>query len=104
MQDWWDAATDLMPGQSQRDADRTRFQIRQMLDLVSPSNFPWSNPEIIAETKKTDGRNLIEGAGHFTEDLVQTLTQAHKAAPEGYRIGEDLACTPGMVVYRNAFF
>lgn len=104
MQDWWDAATDLMPGQSQRDADRTRFQIRQMLDLVSPSNFPWSNPEIIAESKKTDGRNLIEGAGHFTEDLVQTLTQAHKAAPEGYRIGEDLACTPGMVVYRNAFF
>ena len=36
MQDWWDAATDSMPGLSKRDADRMRFQVRQMLDLVSP--------------------------------------------------------------------
>jgi polyhydroxyalkanoate synthase subunit PhaC len=104
MQDWWDTATEVMPGQSRRDADRVRFQMRQTLDLVSPSNFPWSNPEIIAETRKTKGRNLIEGAAHLTEDVIQTMTQAHKPAPEGYRIGEDLACTPGTVVFRNALF
>jgi polyhydroxyalkanoate synthase subunit PhaC len=104
MQDWWDAATEVMPGLGQRDANRTRFQMRQALDLLSPSNFPWSNPEIIAETAKTRGRNLIEGAQHFTEDLVQTVTQSHKPAPEGYRIGTDLAATPGVVVYRNALF
>ncbi len=103
-QDWWDAATEGMPGLRSRDADRIRFQMRQTLDLMSPSNYPWSNPEIIAETRKTKGRNLIEGAVHLTEDLVQTLTQVHKPAPEGYRIGEDLACTPGQVVYRNAMF
>jgi polyhydroxyalkanoate synthase subunit PhaC len=101
-QDWWDAATEVMPGMRRRDADRIRFQVRQGLDLVSPSNYPWSNPEIIAETRKTQGRNMLEGAAHFSEDLVQTLTQTHKPAPEGYRIGEDLACTPGKVVYRNA--
>jgi polyhydroxyalkanoate synthase len=104
MQDWWDAATENMPGLSQGDADRTRFQTRQALDLISPSNFPWSNPEIIAETVKTGGRNLIEGATHFTDDMMQTLTQAHKPAPEGFRIGEDLACTPGEVVFRNDLF
>lgn len=103
-QDWWDAATEVMPGLRSRDADRIRFQMRQTLDLVSPSNYPWSNPQIIAETRKTQGRNLIEGATHFTEDLVQTLTQRHKPAPKGYLIGEDLACTPGKVVYRNALF
>ncbi len=104
VQDWWDAATEAMPGQRRRDADRVRFQMRQALDLVSPSNFPWSNPEIIAETRKTSGRNLIEGAAHLTEDLIQTMTQAHRPAPEGYRIGKDLACTPGTVVFRNALF
>jgi len=104
MQDWWDAATEEMPGLRKSDADRVRFQMRQALDLISPSNFPWSNPEIIEETRNSQGKNLIEGAAHFGEDLVQTLTQEHKPAPEGYRIGEDLACTPGEVVFRNELF
>ncbi|MCC0030545.1 MAG: alpha/beta fold hydrolase [Brucellaceae bacterium] len=104
MEDWWNAATEPMPGLGKGDADRTRFQMRQALDLVSPSNFPWSNPEIVEETVRSGGRNLVEGAAHFTEDLVHTLTQMHKPAPEGFRIGEDLACTPGKVVYRNELF
>jgi polyhydroxyalkanoate synthase len=104
IQDWWDTATEAMPGQGSRDADRVRFQVRQMLDLVSPSNFPWSNPEILAETRKTRGRNLIDGTAHFAEDLVQTVTNTRKPAPAGYEIGKDLACTPGKVVFRNALF
>ncbi len=104
VQDWWDHATDTTRGLDPQDAERTRFQVRQALDLVSPSNFPWTNPEIIEETARQGGRNLIEGASHFTEDLMQTLTQTHKPAPEGYQIGIDLACTPGEVVFRNDLF
>ena len=104
MQDWWNAATDDMPGFSKSDAERTRFQMRQTLDLVSPSNFPWLNPQIIQETARTGGVNLIEGAAHFTEDMIQTLTQTHKRPPEGFQIGKDLACTKGKVVYRNDLF
>ena len=104
MQNWWDAATDTIPGLSQRDADRMRFQMRQMLDLVSPSNFPFSNPEIMEETVRQKGMNLAEGAQHFTEDLLQTITQSHKSAPKGFEIGKDLACTPGKVVFRNDLF
>jgi poly(3-hydroxyalkanoate) synthetase len=84
-QDWWDVATDGMPGLGKRNADRVRFQMRQVLDLVSPSNYPWLNPEIIAEARKTNGRNLIEGATHFTEDLMQTMTQVHPR--RHFRIG-----------------
>jgi len=40
MQDWWDHATDDIRGLQTQDADRAKFQIRQMLDLASPSNFP----------------------------------------------------------------
>ncbi|MEM1429327.1 MAG: alpha/beta fold hydrolase [Pseudomonadota bacterium] len=104
MQDWWDAATEDMPGLAAGDADRVKFQMRQALDLMSPSNFPWSNPEIIEETARTGGRNLRDGAQHFTEDTIQTLTQAHKPAPEGFRVGEDLACTDGEVIFRNDLF
>lgn len=103
-QDWWDQATDPMRGLHGQDAEQTKFQVRQALDRVSPSNFPWMTPEIIAETARTGGRNLIEGAGHLVGNATQTLTQRRKPAPEGYRIGSDLACTPGQVVFRNHLF
>ncbi len=104
VQDWWDHATDDINGLRKQDADRAKFQVRQMLDLISPSNFPLTNPEIIAATVRERGQNLIEGSTHFTQDLMQTLTQEHKPAPEGFQIGTDLACTPGKVVFRNDLF
>ncbi|TIO06229.1 MAG: alpha/beta fold hydrolase [Mesorhizobium sp.] len=104
VQDWWDHATDHLRGLRPEDADRTRFMARQALDTVSPSNFPSLNPEIIAATVATGGRNLTEGAAHFAEDLLKTLTQTHDPAPEGFRVGQALACTPGTVVFRNDLF
>jgi polyhydroxyalkanoate synthase len=103
-QDWWDLATDQLRGLQPEDADRTRFMARQTLDLVSPSNFPWLNPEIIEETTRTAGRNLQSGARHFAHDFMKTLSQTHDAPPKGYEIGKDLACTPGRIVYRNDLF
>lgn len=104
IQDWWDFATDPLRGLRQEDADRTRFMTRQLLDTVSPSNFPWLNPEIIEATIKTNGRNLTDGAAHFWQDWLKTVTQAHDPPPVGYEIGKELACTPGEVVFRNDLF
>ena len=104
IQDWWDHATDHLRGLRPEDADRTRFVMRQVLDTVAPSNFPTLNPEIIAATLATGGRNLTEGAAHFMQDMVKTLTQTHDPAPEGFAVGQNLACTPGTVVYRNDLF
>ncbi|MEM9197776.1 MAG: alpha/beta fold hydrolase [Pseudomonadota bacterium] len=100
-EDWWNAATAAMPGLAKRDADRARFQVRQALDLISPSNFPWSNPEIIERTLASFGSNLIEGSQHSCADFIQATLQTRQPVPDGYRVGEDLACTPGRVVFRN---
>jgi polyhydroxyalkanoate synthase len=104
VQDWWDFATDHLRGLRPEDADRTRFMARQMLDLLSPSNFPVLNPEIIEETRKSSGMNLAEGARNFMHDFVNTVAQVHEPASEGIQIGKDLACTPGEVVFRNDLF
>ena len=101
VQDWWDQATEPMRGLRPEDADRTRFLVRQTLDVLSPSNQPLLNPEIIEETVKTGGRNLTKGAAHFAQDAVKIVTNRHDPPPDGYRIGADLACTPGQVVFRN---
>ena len=103
-QDWWDAATEPLRGLERRDSERARFIARQAIDLVSPSNFPLTNPEIIEETFHKGGRNLTEGATNFARDIVKTLTQRHDPPPEGFRLGQDLACTPGKVVFRNELF
>ncbi|MEP3049222.1 MAG: alpha/beta fold hydrolase [Roseibium sp.] len=104
LQDFWESATDQTRGLRPEAAERTRFLARQTLDLVSPSNFPWLNPEIINETVRTGGANLVTGAAHFMHDYLQTLSQTPDMPPEGYRVGEDLACTPGQVVFRNDLF
>lgn len=104
IQDWWDHATDHLPGLRPEDADRTRFMARQALDTVAPSNFPLLNPEIIEATRASSGHNLTDGATHFVQDIVKILTQTHDPAPEGFRVGQDLACTPGTVVFRNDLF
>ncbi|SDJ44186.1 PHA/PHB synthase family protein [Lutimaribacter saemankumensis] len=103
-QDWWDHATDAIRGLSPPDSERVRFMMRQALDLISPSNFPATNPEIVNETIRQRGRNIVDGFEHFIDDLMHTLTQAAQDAPEGFQIGKDIACTPGKVVYRRELF
>ncbi|MEE4639649.1 MAG: poly-beta-hydroxybutyrate polymerase N-terminal domain-containing protein, partial [Wenzhouxiangella sp.] len=99
--DWWEAATGQLHGLKPETSARTTFMVRQMLDWVSPSNSPLLNPEILAATRKTAGRNLVEGVRNFAQDMVQALTQTHKPIPPAFALGEHLACTPGKVVYRN---
>jgi len=95
VQDYWDYATDHLRGLRPEDADRTRFMARQMLDVMSPSNFPTLNPEIIEQTLNCKGKNLTEGARNFMHDFVNTVSQAHEGAPQGYQIGtRSSVCQP----------
>ena len=73
------------------------------LDTVAPSNFPALNPEIIAATLASGGRNLTDGAAHFVQDMVKTLTQTHDPAPEGFqgRAGPGLHARHGGVPKRS---
>ncbi|MFB9149784.1 PHA/PHB synthase family protein [Roseovarius ramblicola] len=100
-QDWWHAATSDLRGLRKQNADRTGFIMRQLLDSVSPSNFPLVNPEIIGKTQATAGRNLLEGAAHYADDACHILAQEHRPVPDEFALGEVLAATPGKVVWRN---
>ncbi len=100
-QDWWQAATADLRGLRKQNAERTGFMMRQLLDTVSPANFPGSNPEILETTWKTAGRNLIDGALHCADDALHTLGNEHRPVPEEFALGKALATTPGEVIYRN---
>jgi polyhydroxyalkanoate synthase subunit PhaC len=98
---WWQEATTGVPGVSRHHERVVSFGARQLLDMVSPSNFPWSNPEVLEATAAQGGGNLVRGARLFAEDWQRLASGAGLAGTEGFRPGRSVAVTPGKVVYRN---
>ena len=100
-EDWWRAATREVRGMTPKNAERVDFLTRQWLDVFSPSNVPWLNPLVIARTIEEAGANLARGAANWFEDGLRTLALEPAPVPDGFRVGEDIAITPGEVIYRN---
>ena len=68
-QQWWHNATTGVRGVSHHHEQVVNFAARQWLDLVSPSNVLLGNPEVLAQTLKTGGANLWQGAQNWVQDL-----------------------------------
>jgi len=100
-QQWWHNATTGLRGVSKHHEDVVEFAARQLLDLTAPSNFPLTNPEILWRTISTGGFNLVRGAQNFFADCERILGGKMPLGTEQFRVGRDVAITPGKVVYRN---
>ena len=98
-QQWWEQAAAGAEGTGRANARIVGFMARQWLDMLSPSNLPWMNPEVIAATVESGGRNLLAGSANALHDLHRLLS----GRPEGaaFRVGHDIAATKGKVVLRN---
>ena len=84
-------------------ARKLDFYTRQFVDAMSPSNFIATNPEVLNATLKTGGQNLLRGFEHLLADLEHgdgrlTIEMADMKA---FRLGENIAATPGKVVFQN---
>jgi polyhydroxyalkanoate synthase len=101
-QQWWHNATTGVRGMSRHHEEVVSFVARQLLDIVSPGNFVMSNPVALQRTLSEAGGNLARGALNWWEDCQRQLAGRPAAGTEAWRVGENLACTPGRVVMRNA--
>ncbi|MBN9462131.1 MAG: polyhydroxyalkanoic acid synthase [Burkholderiales bacterium] len=100
-QQWWHNATTGVRGVSRHHEDLVTFGGRQLLDMWSPANFPWTNPEVLDAIAASGGASLWRGALNFAEDLRRTLLDETPTGTDGFEVGRNLATTPGKVVYRN---
>lgn len=98
---WFDEATTSVRGVSKHHEDVVNFAARQMLDMLSPSNFPFTNPEIIKSTIQEGGMNFVNGFYNFIEDVYRSRNNLAPAGSEKFEVGMNLAITPGKVIYRN---
>jgi polyhydroxyalkanoate synthase len=100
-QQWWHNATTGMRGVSKRHEDMVEFASRQILDVVSPSNFFLTNPEVLRHTISKGGMNLVSGWQNLVEDWERAISGRKPVGSEKFVVGRDIAVTPGKIVYRN---
>lgn len=99
-QQWWHNATTGIKGQTPEEERAIEFTARQFLDMLAPSNFILTNPEILQRTLESGGANLVEGWKNFIEDW-QAATSGHDKTGRDFGVGERVAVTPGKVVLEN---
>jgi polyhydroxyalkanoate synthase subunit PhaC len=100
-EDWWQRATTTVQGVTQHHRDMLSFLARQLTDMCSPSNFPWSNPEVLKTTLNQRGANLLQGLVHAAEDAARYQSKQKPYGAERFMPGESVAITPGKVIHRN---
>jgi polyhydroxyalkanoate synthase len=100
-QQWWHNATTGLRGLSRQHENMVEFASRQVLDMVSPSNFLFTNPEVLSHTLRNGGANLLRGCQNFAQDWERAISGKKPVGSEAFAVGRDVAVTPGKVVYRN---
>ena len=99
--DWWDETASDVAGCSDSHLELVKFINSQVLDLMSPANYPLTNPDVIAATRDQKGRNLARGLKHLIQDTARKVTNSPPPRPTEFKVGKDVAASPGKVVFRN---
>ena len=106
---WWQSAAQV-EGMRAHHQDWAAFMARQWLDMFSPANFAATNPQAAQRASETLGMSTWLGQQQAWQDWLRELTPApteanpQDLAPLPYVVGQDVAATPGEVVFRNDLF
>jgi polyhydroxyalkanoate synthase len=93
---------DHAPGLDARQQEQLRFAARNFVDAMSPTNFPFTNPQVVAKIVETRGQNLITGLQRMMDDMSRG--QLRHVSADGFELGRNIAMTPGKVVYEAPLF
>jgi poly[(R)-3-hydroxyalkanoate] polymerase subunit PhaC len=100
---WAEDITRNTEGVDDKTRKKALFYLDQMLAALSPSNYPFTNPEVVRATLATNAENLVQGMEHFAHDLEQSkdLLRISQTDLSAFEVGHDLAVTPGKVIFQN---
>lgn len=96
--------SDLLEQLDYEDSDaakRIRFFSKQYLDALSPANFLHTNPQIMAETIQSHGKNLLQGLHNLLSDIEEGSIHLNikMTDAKAFKVGENLATTSGKVLF-----
>ena len=95
-----------MEGIDATEKARVEYFTRQIVDMLSPTNFLGTNPDALEKALETDGASLVKGLENLVADIEANdgemlVTLADRDA---FHLGQNIATTPGSVVFRNRMF
>ena len=89
-----------------KDKRLMQFYLKQLNSALSPSNFAFTNPEVLKKTVDEKGNNLAKGYENYKKDFEKhpnkLFIQQSKAGE--FEIGKNLATTKGKVIFKNNLF
>jgi len=72
-----------------------------LLDALAPTNFLFTNPAALKRVLETGGASVARGTRNFVSDLLTNGGRPRQVDTRPFRVGENLAATPGKVVFKN---
>lgn len=78
------------------------FATKALVDSLSPSNFPLTNPIVLEKALETRGESLVKGMENLLADLRRG--QLSHTGPDAFKVGENLATTPGKVIHETPLY
>jgi polyhydroxyalkanoate synthase subunit PhaC len=85
-----------------KDKELLQFFADMVTSLLAPTNVLLGNPAALKRAFETGGASLVLGLRNFLQDVRFNGAMPSQAKQGALRVGEDLAVTPGGVVYRDA--
>lgn len=100
--DYFRQAVKGMDGLDKTKRQQLEFAVTALAEAMSPDNFLALNPVVLKRTMETKGANLVRGMQHLINDLKRG--QLTHTDPNAFRLGENLAASPGKVVHETPLY
>jgi polyhydroxyalkanoate synthase len=100
---WGEAVNGLVDKTSLSDIDKARAHLitEILVDAVAPTNAMFTNPAAVRKLIDTGGQSLWHGLRNYFDDLTRNRGMPSMVDTSAFKVGENLAVTPGAVVLRN---
>ena len=84
-----------------KDAARARLVTSIFVDTMAPSNNFFINPTAMKAFFETGGQSAVNGLKNLLTDMTENDGLPASVDTSKFKVGENLAVTPGNVVFRN---
>jgi len=100
---WGEAVSGLVDKTSLSDIDKARAHLLTeiLIDAVAPTNTMLANPAAVRKFIDSGGQSMWHGLKNYLDDLTRNRGMPSMVDTSAFKVGENLAITPGAVVFRN---
>jgi polyhydroxyalkanoate synthase len=81
--------------------ERARYVTSLVTEAFAPTNALPGNPAALKKAIQTRGSSVVTGLKNAIEDLVHNNAMPSQVEKSAFRVGENLALSPGAVVFQN---